>query len=485
MKGHLEEQDIQALIFGGYGDLHVTRYIFLQVGKTHADVANAKAWLKEFVEAEEVLTQRAFKKACLRHELPKQVLHIAFTAKGLKRLGLSRQEMNSFSPEFVEGMAQDYRARSLGDTGASAPTRWEFGGSGKSKEIHIVLMLLTQGDRKHLERLQAFHEEHRKRYKAHGLREVFAQDAYLKAASDQGGFVEPFGFRDGITQPCIEGTQRRHGQTQPIKAGEFILGYENAYGQLPLTPRVPAERDPHGLLPSSQGSPSFKDLGRNGTYLVLRKLRQDVGAFKHFLKAHSQDPKDPEGELLAAKMMGRWRSGAPLVLSPEKDDAKLAKDPERINAFMYKEDPRGLRCPIGAHIRRSNPRDGLIGDPKESLKVADRHLIIRRGRPYQSDDGEEGVVFIALNANIQRQFEFIQQSWVNNPKFGGHYDSRDPILGANHDPEREGSRLAEHSVTIPAEPMRHHIKGLPRFVHVRGGGYFFLPGIQALRFLAS
>lgn len=491
MKKALEWQDIQALVFVGYGGLRRARYVFLRV----EDAARAKAWLRGL--SEEVTTMKSLQRAKARGERMGHAVHVAFTAKGLAALGLPREVLATFLPEFVEGPAPDYRARALGDTGASAPEHWQFGGpdggSEGGKDIHLVLMLFTFGDEQHSEQLDALHARHRERY-ASGLSEVFVQDACLRRMSREDGaedgFQEAFGYRDGLTQPTIEGTVQKPGQMPPIKAGEFVLGYENEYGQLPFSPTVPAEGDPLGLLPPVEGS-SAKDLGCNGTYLVLRKLRQDVEAFERFLDEHSQDPGNPQGdahrrELLAAKLMGRWRSGAPLSLCPERDDKALGRDTERNNAFLYGDDPHGLRCPIGSHIRRSNPRDTLVPDArKTSLKVTERRQIIRRGRPYRDADGEQGMMFLALNANIRRQFEFIQQSWMNNPKFGGLYDCRDPIAGNNHDPALEGSRAEDYAVTLPAEPVRQRITGVPRFVHTRGGAYFFLPGIQALRFLAS
>jgi len=491
MKKQLEWHDIQALVFAGYGKLRRARYVFLRV----EEPARAKAWLRGL--SEEVTTMKTLQRAKELRERKGHAVHVAFTARGLAALGLPREVLDSFLPEFVEGQTPEHRARALGDTGASAPENWCFGGREPGcegeKELHLVLMLFTEGDERHAEQMEALHARHRERYSS-GMGEVFVQDACLRKMSQQDGaedgFKEAFGFRDGITQPTIEGTPAKPGQTSPIKAGEFILGYENGYGQLPFSPTVPSEKDPHGLLPALDGSPE-KDLGCNGTYLVLRKLRQDVDAFERFLHEHSQDPEDPQGdayrrELLAAKLMGRWRSGAPLSLCPERDDKALGRDTTRNNNFLFGGDPHGLRCPIASHIRRSNPRDTLIPESQQkSLKVSDRRQIIRRGRPYQDSNGEQGMVFIALNANIRRQFEFIQQSWMNNPKFGGLYDSRDPIVGNNHEPAVEGSRAEDYAMSLPEEPVRRRITGVPRFVHVRGGAYFFLPGIQALRFLAS
>lgn len=492
MKKQIEWHDIQAFVFGGYGRLPLARYVFLRM----EDGSRAKRWLRGL--AEEVTTMERFNLARVRGEWERHALHVAFTAAGLSRLGLPPEVLGSFLPEFVEGMTAEHRARALGDTGASAPQGWQFGGPDKGakdeRDIHLVLLLFTEGDAAHPEEMDGFHARHRRRYEAHGLREVFVQDACLHAMDPHGGtelsFREAFGFRDGISQPTIEGTRQRPGQEPPIKAGEFLLGYENSYEQLPSTPTVPSELDLQGVLPALEGS-AAKDLGCNGTYLVIRKLKQDVEAFERFLSEHAHDPADPGGdarrrEWLAAKMMGRWRSGAPLSLCPEQDDRALGADPSRNNDFQYADDVHGLRCPVSSHIRRSNPRDALVpGKPKVSRTVSDRHRIIRRGRPYQERGGEQGMLFMALNANLRRQFELIQQSWLNNPRFGGHYDSRDPIVGDNHDPAVEGDRAESYTVTIPAEPVRQRLTGLPRFVHVRGGGYFFLPGIQALRFLAT
>jgi hypothetical protein len=198
--------------------------------------------------------------------------------------------------------------------------------------------------------------------------------------------------------------------------------------------------------------------------------------------------------------MGRWRSGAPLALSPEQDDRRLGADRTRNNCFAYAQDPQGLLCPVGSHIRRSNPRDALIaGKRQDSLDVVARHQIIRRGRPYH-DEGldehgreQQGMLFVALNANIRSQFEFIQHTWLNSTKFGGHYDSKDPLVGDNPDavappPEKPGEspvRPEPCSVTLPGFPVSQRIEALTRFVEVRGGAYCFLPGIKALRFLGA
>jgi deferrochelatase/peroxidase EfeB len=193
---------------------------------------------------------------------------------------------------------------------------------------------------------------------------------------------------------------------------------------------------------------------------------------------------------LASKMVGRWPGGAPLALAPDKDDVALAD----ANGFGYHEHDRmGTHCPIGSHIRRANPRDSLDPDPgsQSSFAINRRHRILRRGREYgtqltpeealaagaESGSDERGIHFICLNANIARQFEFVNHTWLNDPKFAGLYDDADPLVGPS---EPYGGTF-----TIQTEAVRERVTTVPRFVSVKGGAYFFLPGITALRWLGA
>ncbi|HYT26006.1 MAG TPA: peroxidase, partial [Actinomycetota bacterium] len=299
-----------------------------------------------------------------------------------------------------------------------------------------------------------------------------------------------------ISQPLVEGLPRTGPPAQTVRAGEIVLGYPNEYALYTDRPLLPAAEDPGGLLPRDAGGSGDADLGRNGSYLVVRQLAQDVRGFRRFLERATtradggSDERDREW--LAAKMVGRWPGGAPLVLSPDRDDPALAD----ANDFAYAaSDPDGLRCPLGAHVRRAHPRDSLDPGPgsQKSIDVDKRHRILRRGREYgpplppdapldgpgtaPGADEERGLHFMCLNANIARQFEFIQHTWVNNPKFDGLYDDPDPVVAA--------SAALGGSFTVPARPVRRRVTGVPAFVTVRGGGYFFLPGIRAIRYLAS
>jgi len=227
------------------------------------------------------------------------------------------------------------------------------------------------------------------------------------------------------------------------------------------------------------------DLGRNGTYVVVRQIAQNVPKLWNYLDQATQDATDKscpvEREKLASKLIGRWPSGAPLVDNPKNDDPRQSAR----NDFLYQSiDPGGFSCPLGAHIRRTNPRDTLGTDPVESLKLTKRHRLIRRGRSYgprmvdplASDTQERGLMFMSINANIERQFEFIQQTWSTARLFHGLDGEVDPILGRGG----KGGRL-----TIPTEEGPLLLSGFQDFVTVRGGDYFFVPGRRALRYLAG
>ncbi|MGH2943041.1 MAG: Dyp-type peroxidase, partial [Solirubrobacteraceae bacterium] len=304
---------------------------------------------------------------------------------------------------------------------------------------------------------------------------------------------EHFGFRDGISQPIVEGL-RRGPADDTISAGEFILGYRNEHGQVTRRPLVDRAADPGGILPTDPVC-GDADLGRNGSYLVLRTLSQDVQGFWDFVDraargaggANGDDGDADDARLrLAAQIVGRWPDGEPLALAPDGQPGTLHPTSD----FRYHEvDPHGERCPLGAHIRRAHPRDSLDPDPgsERSIAIDKRHRLLRRGRNFGGPigpaaalnggghDGEErGLHFICLCANIARQFEFVQHTWINNPKFNGLYDEPDPLLGP-----------AGRTLTVQARPINRRVTELPSFVRVLGGAYFFLPGVRAVRYLAA
>lgn len=289
-----------------------------------------------------------------------------------------------------------------------------------------------------------------------GVTAIWRQDCY--ASPDE---KEPFGYKDGISHPAIEGSgiPGTNPHERPLKAGEFVLGYPDEISDGP-------------------GMPQPEILGRNGSYVAFRKLHQRVAAFRQYLRAHASSAEAEE--LLAAKMMGRWRSGAPLALCPTHDDPELGVDPKRNNAFLFKaDDAIGYKTPAGSHIRRMNPRDA---DVAGLVRI---HRMIRRGTSYgpllprdaMEDDGvDRGLMFAFVGANLGRQFEFIQSEWMNDSAFFGGTSERDPIAGAGDD---------IGTFDVPRRPVRQRLSGLPRFVVTRGGEYCFLPGLCALRWLAD
>ena len=246
-------------------------------------------------------------------------------------------------------------------------------------------------------------------------------------------------------------------------------------------------------LPDSSGLARPRDLGRNGSYIVFRQLQQNVKAFWKDVDERAQS--DPAcRKLLAAKMVGRWPNGAPLVRYPCDEPAQ--PDETRLNDFWYRHDLDGDRCPIGAHIRRTNPRDGMRPHTGESLLVSGRHRLLRRGRAYghplaQSFDPDDilkapdepnpnrGLHFICFNTDIARQFEFVQSTWANNGKFDGLYGDPDPLIAPNgaKRPEDRGKFTVQN---VPVRQRHHELK---RFVTPVGGAYLFMPGINALRYL--
>jgi Dyp-type peroxidase family len=371
---------------------------------------------------------------------------VAVTCKGLEALGVPQESIDSLSWEFRQGMAA--RASDLGDVGESAPENWEqpLG----SSDLHVVLVAVSPDE----QRLEAALDHARETYRnMPGIKAIWRQNCHALETEK-----EPFGFRDGISHPAIKGSgiAGTNPQEQPFKAGEFVIGYSDEMRGVQRT--VP------------------EILGRNGTYVAFRKLHQRVAAFRQYLKANSTTVEAEE--LLAAKMMGRWRSGAPLALCPFHDDAELGADPRRNNDFLFEaDDPAGFKTPSGSHMRRTNPRDAAIAG------VARIHRMIRRGTAYgptlpegvMVDDGaDRGIIFAFVGAHIGRQFEFIQSQWINDGVFIGADDDRDPIVGSH-----------EINFTVPRKPVRKRLQGIPRFVVTRGGEYCFMPGLRALRWLSE
>jgi len=486
--------DIQGFISSGYGHLSSAAYLFVQF----RDALQAQRWLATLFPA--ITSARPWPVTPSGEKLkPAVAVNIAFTAEGLAAIGLPRRVLCTFSVEFQEGIARADRSRILGDTEESDPAGWELGGPA-TPSIHAMVAIHALSDADLDSACRA--ERQRLADTAGGVVEL--SDG-TQSGRRPDGQCEPFGFHDGIAQPPIAGING-----EGVPTGEFVLGYQNHYGIVPPTPVVPADLDGGSVLPSLANpyhvSEPLRDLGINGSYLVYRKLQQDVAGFWQFMKRETVRMIGAEDTAhmvwLASRFVGRWPSGAPLVLAPRADNPALG---ER-NDFVYGGDLDGLACPLGAHIRRTNPRDVLKPyTTTQSLSMTEAHRLLRRARVFGpmlldpavvadptsaiarktllelADDGHaRGIHFFSVNASIRSQFEFVQQTWCNNPRFGGLNDNKDPICGDNNRTAQPPSHM-----TIPQRPIRVRSAAVPRFVTVRGGAYLFMPSLTSLRFLAA
>jgi len=501
-------RDIQGLVRFGYRHLPSARFQLL----TLVDLPAARAWLSEAPVTNAVKGPR-----------PDAALHVAFSYEGLRKLGGRPDTLAQFPYEFKSGMTEPSRSRRLGDVGDNDPNRWQWGGPGNVPDVLVMLYAVTP------QRLDEWEQQIRGR--TWGT--AFAPLACLETTDV--GDIEPFGFNDGISQPVLDWEGRTPAQhfttsyTNISALGEVLLGYSNEYGKFTDRPLLAPADDPDNLLPKAEDAPGKKDLGRNGTYLVFRDLAQDAPAFWQFVNDEAARARE-DRHSVAAEIVGRVPAEIPVMSSdtttgsydqrsrtPGDPLVALGRDaipgvgPEaddiRQNQFTFHGDVNGTACPYGAHIRRSNPRNadlpegtrGLFGrllrilgfgrtHPHDDLIASTRfHRILRRGREYAFEatrkDGarviERGLRFMCLNGNISRQFEFIQASWLMNPKFEG-LDEQDPLLG-----NRAPLATARAMFTRPqASGLCPRSSPPAQFVHVRGGAYFFMPGLSALRYLA-
>lgn len=438
MSDRLELDDIQHFLLART-PARAARYEFLSFESADA----GRAWLAGIVD-------KVGTGASVGSDSPDaRWITVGLSWSGLRTLGVDEASLATFPEEFREGLAP--RAAIVGLTGASDPTHWDTGLSESS--LHAIAILFAR-DAAERDRATQAHQAYMSEIGGVTLLSFLN----LEAISPNGEPREHFGYLDRLSEIPIEGIgpEPAPGSGPRVKAGEFFLGYVDESGGTPEVPQ-PAE------------------LSRNGSYVAYLRMQEHVGAFREFLRAQAETTEAQE--LVAAKLMGRWRNGAPLVLSPDKDDPELGADLQRTNDFNYAEtDARGYRCPIGAHIRRMNPRDTA-----DSLQ---RHRMIRRGGTYgpalpegQPDDGtDRGIAAFIGCASLSRQFEFAMNVWANDPMFKDLENERDPIIGT-----QDGT----FDMTIPKRPVRKKITGLPAFTTIRGGAYFFLPGIRALRRLAG
>ena len=462
-----EAGDIQAIVDRGFGSLTGATYLLLRVAEGASARASARAWLRKLPVTS---------LADARGKKLDRICQLAFTAAGLKQLGFDPEGIDGFAPEFLEGMAgTKQRSHQLGDEDANAPDRWEWGIG--THEPHILVILLAPA-----EAIAAIEAEYVSALPGAGCE--------LVRANRTNGTLgrEPFGFADGLSQPepdwdgtLVPGGAKDRLYRNRIAMGEFLLGHPNEYGFV-------------------TDYPSAGEVGRNGSYLVYRQLAQKVRGMWTWLKHHAGE-RDPVR--LAEWMVGRRIDGDPLP-------GLGAVGPD--GQFTFGDDPDGVACPIGAHIRRANPRSGddpqghrgFLRDVISSLGLkgtamhdavasARFHRLLRRGRAYgpaitpdqamhgANPGGEEeaGLHFLCLNANLSRQFEFVQGAWIASAYFAGLSGEQDAMLGTRLPANGGGATDAFSFVDEGGCPQL--VSGLPQFVTMRGGAYFFLPGLNGLR----
>jgi len=453
----VDAKDVQGNVLRGYRAARARHYsLRIQDGPA------ARALLTRLVDgADDDLPQVTSAETWT--EKPLCMLNLSLSATGLRALGLPAGMLARFSEAFLQGPAQRERAINNGDVDASAPQHWEIGGP--ASEVHLLVSLFSNAEEDSQRAFQRGHEQLLAAFTRHRLTLVHQHEAWTMPR----GQVH-FGYVDGIAQPQLAGVdQGEADDLQPLASvGEFLLGsnYTSVYGGKSL-----------GGLPAS--------LGQNGTYVALRVLEQDVAAFEQVLdRVSAQHGLDREW--VAAKMMGRWRDGRPLALAPQGPGADGQPAPGGINAFDYApslaypdqlNDHLGLHCPVGSHLRRMNPRSGLVAGQPYSRRI------IRRGMPYgpvwtpESTEERRGLFGLFICADLSRQFEFLMNQWANSDSSAsGIRGTQDPIIGT-----QSLGGMCRIPMPDGAAPLEFN---LPRLVQTKGSLYLFMPGLNALRWLA-
>ena len=486
--------DIQGFIASGYGHLSRAAYLFVQFH----DAGQAQRWLRRLTPA--ITSARPWPIASNGEKVkPPVTLNIAFSADGLAAVGLPPQVLCTFPLEFQEGIASPIRSKILGDTEESDPVEWELGGTGKPP-IHAVLLVHAASEAG----LEAACRAQRSLLDdaAGGVVEL---PGSMQIGYRPDGDHEPFGFHDGIAQPSIAGITG-----DGVPTGEFILGYQNHYQIIPPTPVVPAELD-RDARPASAGQPLSRvtAAARSRHQRLLRRVPQASAGCRGVLAVHETRSRpehgrggrrshDLAGVTLRRAMAQRRAAGSgarrrrssswrPRRLSVRRRPgwpglpARRAHPPDqparRHQAVRDRSIAQHVRGPSAAPSS-ARVRTGVVrsDDPGRSHVWRGRTALLEL-----ADDGHaRGIHFFCVNASIRSQFEFVQQTWCNNPRFGGLNDNKDPILGDNARTDRTSSHM-----TIPRRPFRLRTAALPRFVTVRAGAYLFMPSLTALRFLAA
>jgi len=512
----LELQDIQGNIVKAYGRYGFprARYVFYRVDDARKG--------RKFVENVAPLVTTSVPWSGAGVDIPDVAVNIAFTYEGLWHLDVPEETLHGFPDEFSMGMKA--RRDILGDIGPNHYTRWDPIWTDKAHPFRQHVHILIGINGKEEDQLEAMYQriccilgesdgvELLTGHRGPGGAEDLAYQPAIAADSDK----EHFGYSDGISSPYFEGCG---------ESPRYILGGGKPTGQDPTKPEgwaplaagefILGQPDESGAYSEAPGPPLF---ARNGTYMVYRKLHQNVGTFNALLaeegRKYSGGPEE-----FAAKLSGRWRNGAPLPLYPTGAEAdkfaselvaaeakarsasatKQDKDEfERLRlkltAYDYTDDNDGAKCPFGAHTRRMNPRSALEFGVKGAFDspgaLSNRRRILRRGLPYghvsdpTRDDGDHGVVMMILNADLSRQFEFVQQQWTN---YGNDFrlgNDQDPLLG-NHGINVNGRGTGRMLIEGDGKTrVPYFCGGMPTLVETRGGDYFFIPSMTCLRMIA-
>jgi len=464
----IDYADVQGTILRGYR-VDMARHFILQI----TDAPGARAFIASLVDGTGGVPR--ITTAARWTTKPECFVNLSFTCGGLAALGVTQRQLLSFDLAFQRGATSAQSAALVGDVGESAPANW-IGGMSNGQNVHVVLNLWVHENPAVLERV------------TRQLRAAFAGCLAELSAHDAAALPDNqvhFGYRDNIAQPTVQGAPPRKRPVPDDQAvvptGEFLLGYLNANNAT------------YSVVPP--------ELSTNSSYAAFRILEQDVPGFEQLLRTFAPQGMDPE--MFAAKVCGRWRNGNPLELMPDAPGAVLPMD--QLNAFHYlnaadpaQDDTLGLRCPIGSHIRRNNPRDMAVVSTRSV-----NHRIVRRAMPYgpaydpeHPVDVPRGLIGYFINGSITNQFEFLQGQWNLTPNFvmsatgpGGpdagnavfNISGEDVFLGIN-DPSSSSFTLAALGRN-GANNTR--VRGFPRTITTRGGAYCFLPSITGLRYLAA
>ena len=460
---HLSEQldDIQGMLGTGYGWLYSSRFWLLTIRDGREN--DARKWLAGFVRDGLVVSVADVRKS-RTHPVEKAVA-IAFSYSGIVKLGCKETEAHPFPSPFQSGMGSELRELLLRDR----PRKWRWSDVDGTDCVPVHVLIAEWATRDAEPLVSDIDKE------VFGIIKIDNDPyAFQKGKGDtKEKLREAFGFRDGLAQPVIRGLREDQGAAlkqaireagplyddRVVAPGEFILGYRNEYDELTYCPNV------EGWTGDARHTDGR--FGLNGSYMAVRQIEQNVKAFEDFRTA--------KGQAICEKLMGRQKTGLPLSW---KGAPKASMSDSKADAFRFRvDDTNGFDCPKGAHIRRVNPRDSLGVDVKSSIKSTKLHRLLRRGRPYvekiENEAPRKGIFFIACNADLERQFEFIHQRWVRNPRFGCLHDQDDPVVGSSTSPK---------TFSIPGLASGEEIS-LEAFTQTLGGGYFFLPGIKALRFI--